>query len=141
MLDPSNIPPVEETEILARYVLQSKHFRNDGTPRPELFMPHPYQDLSVTRHREATELEIWQVGNDVATQTGKTLYGRFDIQAKDCQIESLRVEAKPVENNPNHADITGWSSSKPEQKTLAQKIAAAKSMTKLVSLPNQDSSI
>ncbi|WP_323222449.1 hypothetical protein [Spirulina sp. 06S082] len=103
-------------------------------------MPHPHQDLSVTRHRETTEAEIWQVGDDVATQTGKTLYGRFDIQAKDCQIESLTIKAKPVENNHNHADITGWSSSKPEQKALALKIAAAPSITKRISPPNQGNS-
>ncbi|MEC4805927.1 MAG: hypothetical protein SAJ12_12780 [Jaaginema sp. PMC 1079.18] len=135
MLDPSNIPPVEDSEILARYVLQSRHFRKDLTPRPELFMPHPHQDLSVTRHRDATKDEIWQIGQDVANQTGKRLYGRFDIQAKDCQFESLTVEAKPVVNNPNHADITGWPLSKPEQKAIAQKIAAAHSISKLIA-PN-----
>jgi hypothetical protein len=135
MIDPSNVPPVEDTEILSRYVLQSRHYRDDKTPRPELFMPHPHQDLSVTRHRDATEDELWEVGNNVAQQIGKTFYGRFDIQTKDCQIETLKVEAKPVKGNPNHADITGWSSSKPEQKALALKIAASKSISKLISPP------
>jgi hypothetical protein len=132
MIDSSNVPPVEDSEILSRYVLQSRHYRDDHTPRPELFMPHPYQDLSVTRHRDATEDELWQVGRNVAQQIGKTLYGRFDIQAKDCQIESLKVEAKPVKDNPNHANITGWPSSKPEQKALALKIAASSSISKLI---------
>lgn len=135
MIDPSNVPPVEETEVLSRYVLQSRHFRNDKTPRPELFMPHPYQDLSVTRHRDATENELWQVGQDVAQQIGKTLYGRFDIQAKDCQVKPLIVKAQPVENNPNHADIIGWPPSKQDQKELALKIAASKNISQLISPP------
>lgn len=135
MIDPSSVPDVEETEVLSRYVLQSRHFRNDKTPRPELFIPHPYQDLSVTRHRDATENELWQVGQDVAQQIGKTLYGRFDIQAKDCQVKPLIVKAKPLKNNPNHADITGWPPSKQDQKELALKIAASKSISKLISPP------
>ena len=81
-------------------------------------MPHPYQDLSGTRHREATD------------------YGRVDIQAKDCQIESLTVESKSIKNNPNHADLTGWPYSKPEQKTIAKKIAAATSISQLIPPPN-----
>lgn len=135
MINPSNVPPVEETEILSRYVLQSKHFRNDKTPKPELFMPHPHQDLSVTRHRDATEAELWQVGHNVAQQIGKTFYGRFDVKTEDCQIEPLKVEAKPIKNNPNHADIIGWPSSKPDQKELALKIAASKSISQLISPP------
>lgn len=136
MIDPSNVPPVEEDEILARYVLQSNHFRkHDKTAKPELFMPHPHQDLSVTRHRDATEDEIWQVGKNVAKQRNKQFYGRFDIQAQDCQIDSLKVESKPLPNNPNHADITGWSSDKPEQKDLALRIAASQSITELISPP------
>ncbi|MDB9518067.1 hypothetical protein PN466_14040 [Roseofilum reptotaenium CS-1145] len=135
MLDPANVPPVEETEILSRYVLQSRHFRKDKTPRPDLFIPHPHKDLSVTRHRDATEDELWQVGKDVAQQTNKTLYGRFEIEAKDCEIESLKVEAKPLEGNPNHADITGWPSDKPAQKALALQIAASKTMSQFIPNP------
>lgn len=135
MIDPANIPPVEETERLSRYVLHSKHFRQDQTPRPELFMPHPHQDLSVTRHRDATEDELWQVGKDVAQQRNKTFYGRFEIEAKDCEIETLKVEAKPVEGNPNHADITGWPSDKSAQKALALQIAASKTMSQFIPHP------
>jgi hypothetical protein len=76
MLDPQTIPSVEETELLARYVMQSSLFRSDQTVKPNLFMPHPYQELSVTRHRDATESEIWQSGVNVATSQQKNLYGR-----------------------------------------------------------------
>lgn len=134
MINPSNVPSVEGAETLSRYVLQSKHFRkNDNTARPELFMPHPHQDLSVTRHKDATEDELWQVGTEVARKRSKTLYGRFDIQVSDCEIGQLKVKAKPLDNNPNHADITGWPSSKLEQKALALEIAASESLSTLIS--------
>jgi hypothetical protein len=125
MLNPLNVPPVDDDETLARYVLQSNHFRSsDGTAKGDVFMPHPYQDLSVTRHREATEEEIWGVGHSVAQNIGKTLYGRFDIQAKDFLIDSLKVIPDPTDNNPNHAIVIGWPEAKQDQKSISQQIAA-----------------
>jgi hypothetical protein len=97
-------------------------------------MPHPYQELSVTRHLQATEAEIWAVGKDVAAT--RCLRGRADIRASDCSIESLRVVAKPVPNNPNHADIEGWPLSKPDQKVIALKLAA--SAGQVIPSPFQD---
>ncbi len=91
-------------------------------------MPHPYIELSVTRHLNATEAEIWEVGIDVAAQIERKLYGRADIQAGDCNIDSLQVTAKPIlPNNPNHADIEGWPSAKQDQKAIALKLAASAS--------------
>ncbi len=121
MIDPENVPPIDNTERLARYVTQSGQFRrSDKTVKPDLFIPHPYQELSFTRHRDATEAEIWEVGMDVAKT--KTLYGRTDIQASNCKIDSLQVIAKPLCNNPNHADIEGWPSQKQDQKAIALKL-------------------
>jgi hypothetical protein len=134
MLDPENIPSVEETELLARYVMQSSHFRSDLTVKPNLFIPHPYQELSVTRHRNATEAEIWQVGFNVATQQQRTLHGRSDILTGDCLVDSLRVTAQPFPDNPNHADIEGWPTAKEDQKAIALKLAA--SATKLIPPPS-----
>ncbi|MDG2990092.1 hypothetical protein L3556_03960 [Candidatus Synechococcus calcipolaris G9] len=130
MLDPENISPVEENELLARYVMQSSLFRSDRTVKPNLFIPHPYQELSVTRHRDATEAEIWQAGVNVATQQQRTLHGRSDILTKNCLVESLRVTAQPFPDNPNHADIEGWPMAKEDQKAIALKLAAA--ATKLI---------
>jgi hypothetical protein len=124
MLDAQQVPPVAETELLARYVTQSGQFRaGDKSVKQDLFMPHPYQELSVTRHLHATEAEIWAIGKDVAAT--RRLYGRADIRASDCSIDSLRVVAKPVPNNSNHADIEGWPLSKPDQKVIALKLAAS----------------
>jgi hypothetical protein len=128
MIDPENVPPIEDTELLARYVTQSGQFRSsDNTVKQDLFMPHPRQELSLTRHQDATNAEIWEVGVDVATKIGRKLYGRSDIKASDCNIDSLQVIAKPLLNNPNHADIEGWPSAKQDQKAIAIKLAAVAS--------------
>lgn len=128
MIDPNHVPPVEDEELLARYVVQSSHFRSsDQTVKPNLFMPHPYQALSVTRHRDATESEVWQVGQAVAAQRQKTLHGRADIPSHNCNVDSLKVVAKPLPNNSNHADVEGWPSQKQDQKAIALKLAASAS--------------
>jgi hypothetical protein len=85
MIDLDNVPEVSESEQLARYVTQSGQFRaGDLTVKPELFMPHPRLALSVTRHLDTTEVELWQVGIDVAGAMNRQLYGRSNIQAS-CQ--------------------------------------------------------
>jgi hypothetical protein len=128
MLDPKNIPPVENDELLARYVTQSGQFRSsDNQVKPNLFIPHPHEALSVTRHLEATSTEIWAIGNDVSTAMGRGLYGRVDIQAGKFRTESLLVLEKPLVNNPNHADIEGWPTAKEDQKAIALKLAASAS--------------
>jgi hypothetical protein len=134
MIDPEKVPPIADTELLARYVTQSGQFRSsDNTVKQDLFMPHPYQELSLTRHIDVTDTEIWEVGIDVATKMGRKLYGRADIKAIDCKIDSLKVTEKPLPNNPNHADIEGWPSAKQDQKAIALKLAA--SASKLISPP------
>jgi hypothetical protein len=136
-IDPAKVPPVTDNELLARYVTTSRHFRSsDNTVKQDLFMPHPYIELSVTRHIDTTESEIWGVGFDVANQMDRKLYGRADIQVSDCKIDSLRVTQKPIiPENPNHADIEGWPSAKQDQKAIALKLAA--SASKLI-VPSTD---
>ena len=125
MIDPANMPDVAGDELLARFVLFSKHIRNDRTLKPDAFMPHPYRELSVTRHLSATSDELWAVGQAVAEERALTLHGRGDFAASVCQQQGLTIEVAPLANNPNHADVTGWPAGKPEQKIKAQEIAAA----------------
>jgi hypothetical protein len=133
MIDLENVPPVLENELLARYVTQSGQFRSsDQTVKQDLFIPHPYQELSVTRHLHATEVELWAVGKEVAS--GRSLYGRVDIKVSDCTIDSLQVIAKPLPGNPNHADLEGWPLQKQDQKAIALKLAA--SASKLIRPPS-----
>lgn len=126
MIPPDAVPPVDGDEMLARYVLQSSHIRTSNqSVKPDAFIPHPYRDLSVTRHREATETEIWNSGRTVAMQIGKTLHGRADLVAETCLRQQLTVKAAPLDDNPNHADISNWPADKAAQKIIALEISAA----------------
>ena len=125
MIDPANVPEVATNEMLARYVLHSSHIRSDQTVRQNAFVPHPYPNLSATRHLSATETELWTVGENVAAASGKTLYGRGDVSTTACLAQRLTVQASPTPNNPNHADVSAWPADKPAQKIIALEIAAA----------------
>ena len=136
MIDPENVPPIADDELLARFATQSKQYRkSDHTVNQNLFIPHPRNELSVTRHRDATQEEIWLVAHGVAETMNRRLYGRADICASDCNIDTLRVVAKPIlPHNPNHADIEGWPPRKEDKKAIAQKLAA--SASKLIQAPS-----
>lgn len=128
MIDASHVPDVSDDEILARYAMQSSHFRrSDQTAKPELFMLHPHQELSLTRYLDATIEEILAVGEDIARNQNpsRILYGRADIQVIRCKVNLLRVVKDPTPTNPNHANIKGFPFEKPEQKAIALKLAAA----------------
>lgn len=77
----------------------------------------------MTRHREATVDELWSEGERVAALRKKTIYGRADVTAAAFVEEDLRVEAKPLPENPNHADAVDWPADKPAQKMKALQIA------------------
>jgi hypothetical protein len=115
--------------LLARFITQARQFRpSDQTVKPDLFIPFRLTALSVTRLREATTEELWHVGHAVAVFRQQTLYGRSDVKAADCEIESLSVVPDPILSppelvNPNHANITGFPPAKGDQKALAIKIA------------------
>lgn len=129
MIDETNIPPVAGEELLARFITQAKQFRpGDQTVKPDLFIPYRLTELSVTRHRDATAEELWQVGRKVAGLRQQTLYGRSDVRASDCALGALSVVPDPIlppdePYNPNHANITGFPVVKDDQKALAIKIA------------------
>jgi hypothetical protein len=114
-------------EKLARYATASAHLRQDNTPRPELFMPHPYPDLSVTRHDGLTEAQIWEIGKEVTAQIGpdKKLRGRADVVCADSQKQKLRVVSDPVDGNSNHCIVNAWPPEKSAQKSIAQEIVQA----------------
>ncbi len=129
MIDPNNVPPVAGEELLARFITQAKQFRSsDQTVKPDLFIPFRLTELSVTRHRDATVEELWQVGHEVAAVRQQTLYGRSDVRASDCAVGPLSVVADPIlhprePSNPNHANIAGFPAAKDDQKAFAIKIA------------------
>lgn len=117
---------VEANELLARFVTSSRWFRpSDSTVKPEAFIPYPYPELSVTRHRQFSEEELWKVGQAITDGRTINLHGRADISAENVRKQKLTVEPRPVPENLNHADILGWPPDKPAQKILALELAAA----------------
>lgn len=132
MIESDPVPPVDDDELLARFIVNSNEFRNsDNTVKPKLFLPFNRVVLSVNRHRDCTEDEIWDVGALVAAARNCTFYGRSDISAKECNVAPLKVVAVPIKGNPNHADITGYPATKAEQMSLATKLAAAAGARKI----------
>ena len=129
MIDPANVPEVAAGELLARFIFFSNHFRpGDKTVKPNAFLPPANLLCSVTRHFEATENELWSVGEGVASKRDVTLYGRGDIRAGTCIRQRLVVSKDPIPENPNHANVCGWPADKPAQKIIAQELAAAASL-------------
>lgn len=126
MIDPENIPPVADNELLARFIVYSDEKRADGTVKHKLFLPYRLVELSVNRHREATPEETWQAGYDVATERQRTLYGLANIRASNCRISNLDVVSDPqLPKNPNHANITGYPPEKEDQMAIAKVLAAS----------------
>lgn len=132
MIDPENVPPIRLDEIVTRFVLASRVSKlvfENGEAKPQLFYPYKHVELSLNRHLDCTEDEIWQFGRRVAAHQAKTLQGRFDICVADCTIDSLFVKATPipppddVPMNPYHADIVGFPEAKADQKVLGLKLA------------------
>lgn len=118
-------PPVDPNEWLARFIHYQRYIRQDRTIRPDAFIPHPYPDLSVTRHLQLSATQIWEIGRAVARQIGQPLRGRANVQVSVFQRQELHVVEAPLLENPNHANVTGWPAEKPAQKIIAQQIAAA----------------
>lgn len=124
MLDPANVPDVDRSEILSRFIVSSRHIRNSNdTIKADAFVPHPHEELSVNRDREATNVETWNAGFSVAQKLGRTLYGRADVLAATYLSQQLATVAAPIPNNPNHVNICNWPPAKPEQLLKAKEIA------------------
>lgn len=127
MLSSEDVPPVADNELLARFMVNNNDGRADGTVRPSLFIPWSYTEISVNRHRDSNLQELWEVGEAVALERAKQLYGIANIRASACRgISPLDVVAAPVPANPNHADICGFPGEKKEdQLAFGQKLAAS----------------
>ena len=87
---------VPNEELLARFILQSNQYRADGTVKPDAFVPYPLPDFSVTRHIGLSEGQLWDNGQSVATEVGKSLYGRADLRAEAFTSVALTVRQRAV---------------------------------------------
>lgn len=116
-----NLSPVDDYELLARFIRFKRHIREDGTVRQDAFIPHPHPDLSVFRHVGLNENELWDIGRAIVKQSAQ-LYGRADLHAIEARNQKLRIE--PTATPRNHANITGWPPEKEAQKIIALELAA-----------------
>lgn len=115
--------PVADEERLARFVLTERHIRKtDGTVRAEAFAPFKHVEMSVTRHRDLSEEELWAMGRQVAEARTLPLLGRADFLASEAHEQNLDV--KPAEPPRNHANVIGWPPEKPAQMIRALEIAS-----------------
>jgi len=121
------VEPIGTEERLSRFVLRKDWVRSDQTVRPEAFIPHPHNDLSVSRHLKRPEPELWDEGKAVAVARALQLHGRADFLASDAIGQTLRVEPAPLPENPHHAVLVGWPPEKSAQKIKALNLAAAAS--------------
>jgi len=67
MSDAVPVPSVSGEEWLARFVTSTRWVRqSDQTVKQDAFIPYPYPDLSVTRHKDLSDQEIWGIGQTIA---------------------------------------------------------------------------
>lgn len=124
MLSLENVPDVDGSETLSRFVVSSRHIRkSNATIKADAFVPHPYEELSVNRDKSATDEETWEAGLVVAQKLGRTLHGRADALASTYHSQDLTTVAAPIPENPNHVNVCKWPLGKPEQILKAKEIA------------------
>ena len=116
---------VAYNELLARYITASRWFRKqDQTVKQDAFIPPDSPlELSVTRHLNLIENDIWTIGKKIAGSISRTLHGRADVETFHVIAQHLNVVPQPVPDNPNHANIVDWPSDKDVRKMRALEIA------------------
>lgn len=121
--------PVDDSERLARFVLDKRWLPKGGEGvNARAVLAYKYVELSVSRHRDLAEGELWKLGEDVAKQRSEKevrkipLLGRADFFARTARQQNLDV--RPDEPPRNHANVIGWPAEKSAQMSRAQEIAA-----------------
>ena len=120
-----------DNELIARFVFSKRRVRtSDQSVKPDVFMPHPYTDLSVTRHKGISIDKIWKHGKAVGREKAAAekrdvpLLGRADVRVSDVRKQNIQAVPDPIWKNWNHANLVGWPSEKPHQKMIAMEIVA-----------------
>lgn len=116
----------KDTELVTVFATDKNDCRNDGTARPNPFMPsNRYGNTSCYRIKDIVTHDIWKISIEKVLKLSKNIkkiYGRFDFQAKTIYDQTLLFDPN---NKPyRHADIINWPSDKQAQKNRAQQIAA-----------------
>jgi hypothetical protein len=115
--------PISPFEYLSRFIVDKNHFRANRTIKHQAFMPNSNGKTSVCRISGISDIEIWEIGLEVARIRKMPLFGRADIRVFNVLSKSLVV----VPTNPppiRHADIVGWPPDKDQRISIAQELAA-----------------
>src|SRR5260370_13037497 len=100
------MPSVGADELVARFITSIKWVRgSDNTVRQDAFIPHPYPELSVTRHRGLSAENLWRIGQQIADSRPATLYGRADATPAAGKRQKPEVEPPPGPQNLNPPGI------------------------------------
>jgi len=115
---------VQKSEPIARFICSSSWYSKENSRvKSPAFMPHPDSlDLSVFRIQGLDNDEALKIGEEHVARPGRTLHGFAKIHASTIYGQELNL--RPDDIPPRHADVTGWPTSKSEQKLIAQQIAA-----------------
>lgn len=117
---------INDNELLARFIVSKRWIKSsDHAIRFNAFMPPPDRELSVTRHLDLSEKELWRRGNSVALQMQKELHGRADISVIQTRAQKIDVVPDPLPDNANHACLIDWPTEKEKQILIAKEIAAS----------------
>jgi hypothetical protein len=115
---------VQLDENLSRFIIQSNQIRtSDKTVKYTAFMPAPNGKTSVFRTSGLQEEDIWEIGNNVAVQRQRNLYGRADVTAGLVFGVGLSIEADDIP--PRHANLTDWPDESSKQMAIALELAAS----------------
>ena len=118
--------PVDEEEMLTRFIFYSKWYRSsDGSIKPLAFMPKPEtNDTSVFRHSGFTDpdSDLSRIGEEGARKRCCNYHGRADIKAEYVYQQGLGIE--PTETPEHHANIVGWPQDKNKRLIIATQLAA-----------------
>jgi hypothetical protein len=79
--------------------------------------------LSVTRHLDLSDEELWQKGIREVAQSATKLIRRADFKTLTARGLALEVVSVPEPDNVYHAEVRGWPPEKHARKNLAVDIA------------------
>lgn len=116
---------IGSNERLSRFLFDKKHFAtSEYRVKHTAFMPPNTLRVSVYRSSTMNESEVWTIGDQfVAPARGKQVLGRADLSAAHVVEASLSVEPETTPH-PLHADLTGWTADRLQQRVTALKLAS-----------------
>ena len=109
---------IPDNELLSRFIVY-KRWAPKGRIKQNAFMPDKDLTLSVTRHLNLSQEDIWRYGRLAEGAPPRDLHGRADVNVGPVKYQGLHIEMAPTNDNPNHAHVVNWPPNKDLQKIKA----------------------